>query len=124
MLLTYDRAFVLLNATDRTIYISDLIFIQTLPNGQVRRFEAARWSGGVFGAGVLPAGDCFLIWGLFDDEPPLPPSCQDRQAWQIVGEIRQFWRSDQPDAVFEVRRGDAVLARCPIAAGRCVVGLS
>jgi serine/threonine protein kinase len=124
VLLTYDRAFVLLNATDSTIDISDLIFVQTRPDGQVRRFEAVRWSGGFFGVGVLPAGDCFLIWALFEDEPALPPSCQDRQAWQIVGEIRQFWRSDQPDAVFEVRRGDAVLARCPIAAGRCVVGLS
>ncbi|PJF25478.1 MAG: hypothetical protein CUN53_12610 [Phototrophicales bacterium] len=106
------------------MYISDLTFIQTLPNGRTRRFEAARWSGGILGAGVLPAGDCFLIWGMFDDEPPLPPICESRQAWQIVGEIRQFWRSDEPGAVFEVRRGDTVLARCPIEAGRCVVALS
>lgn len=124
LLLIYDRAFILLNRSDSTVYISDLTFVQTLPDGRTRRFEAARWSGGIFGAGVLTAGDCFLIWGLFDDEPPLPPICASRQAWQIVGEIRQFWRSDAPGAIFEVRRGDAVLARCPIDAGQCVVALS
>ena len=124
LLLTYDQAFVLLNRSDSTVYISDLSFVQTLLDGRTRRFEAARWSGGILGAGVLPAGDCFLIWGLFDDEPPLPRACASRQAWQIVGEIRQFWRGDAPGAVFEVRRGDTVLARCPIDAGQCVVALS
>ncbi len=124
LLLIYDRAFVLLNRSDKTVYISDLTFVQSLPDGRTRRFEAARWSGSILGTGVLPAGDCFLIWGLFEDEPPLPPICEARQAWQIVGELRQFWRSDAPGAVFEVRREDAVLARCPIDAGRCVVALS
>jgi serine/threonine protein kinase len=124
LLLTYDQAFVLLNRSDSTVFISDLSFVQTLPDGRTRRFEAARWSGGIQGAGVLPAGDCFLIWGLFDDEPPLPRECASRQAWQIVGEIRQFWRGDAPGAIFEVRRGDTVLARCPIEARQCVVALS
>jgi tRNA A-37 threonylcarbamoyl transferase component Bud32 len=122
LLLIYDRdTLVAHNRSSRQLNLSDLSFVQALPNGRELRFEARSWSGGVTQPGVLPGGDCFQIWTTDIFELPAPDYCQARQAWRVVGSPRWFWRSDDDDAAFEVRRGDQVLASCPVNEGECPI---
>jgi hypothetical protein len=53
-------------------------------------------------------------------EPAKPSYCDERRSWLSVGTQRQFWVSSAPEARFEVRREDVVLATCAISDGRCV----
>jgi len=131
-LLIYDaESLIVLNRAAESVDLSRVSFVQTLPDGGIRRFEGAQWTnGGLNPAGVLAAGDCFQIWTLTTTDLPVPAECGAQQAWRMVGETRSFWlpvRDDaRPNPIFEVRRGTVILARCPLrvpadARGECAL---
>jgi hypothetical protein len=82
-------------------------------------FESRLWSGGSRPTSDLPAGDCFEV--LKDTSTASvgdpPDYCGKRHAWARVSFLRWFWISSASDATFEVRRGDALLATCPVSTG-------
>jgi serine/threonine protein kinase len=120
VLLRYDgNSLVLLNRSEADIDVSGLTYIQTTAEGDELIFESRLWAGGSRPTSDLPAGNCFEV--LKDTEVGTvgapPDYCGKRHAWARVSYIRWFWLSDSPDVTFEVRRGDAVLATCPVSTG-------
>jgi hypothetical protein len=93
--------------------------VQTTADGDDLIFESRLWAGGSRPTSDLPGGNCFEV--LKDTEVgtvgPPPDYCGKRHAWARVSPLRWFWLSDIPDATFEVRRGDAVLATCLVSTG-------
>ena len=120
VLLRYDgNSLVLLNRSEADVDVSGLTYIQTTAEGDDLIFESRLWAGGSRPTSDLPAGNCFEV--LKDTEVgtvgATPDYCGKRHAWARVSFMRWFWLSDNPDAIFEVRRGDAVLATCPVSTG-------
>ncbi len=127
VLLVYDRlTFVLVNTSDETIDISQLVFKQELPTGSERVFLAQEWaeSPGVLGDLVsVRAGGCYeLVTSQGNWVRPDPGICPTFLGWFRSNVIdRYFWLSAQSDAVFTVQlAGDSrPLMVCPISAGEC-----
>ncbi len=116
-----DRSLLLLNRSDETVDVSDLIFTQVTAEGRELNFRSNSWDGSAL-PDALPPGDCFEIWSNVSTSMPKPDSCGTRHAFfQATSVQRLFWISDIPTATFEVRRGDQVLAECEISAGECLV---
>jgi hypothetical protein len=105
--------------------VSGLTFVQTKSDGTELVFESERWEGGSRPPASLPSGDCFEVLkdSNFFDESDATEGCGTRHAWSRVSFPRWFWVSEDAVAVFEVRRGNLVLATCPISAGECVLDI-
>lgn len=120
VILRYDGdSLYLLNRSGGTVDVSDLIFVQTKADGSRLTFDSRRWEGGSRPTYALPSGDCFQVFRSDIGQVGKPDECNIRHSWESVTFPRWFWVSSQPEAVFEVRRGDDVLAVCSIAAGEC-----
>ncbi|MEO8611707.1 MAG: protein kinase [Chloroflexota bacterium] len=120
VLLRYDgNSLVLLNRSQQDVDVSGLTYVQTAINGDDLIFESRFWAGGSRPTSDLPGGNCFEV--LKDTDVgtvgPPPDYCGKRHAWARVSVVRWFWLSDDPNVTFEVRRGDAVLAICPVSTG-------
>ncbi len=119
--LVYDgQMLVLFNISDEEVDVNNLDFVQRTADGRTLTYQSNRWAGGSRSPADLPPGDCFQLWTFNDGIMPQPEECKIRHAWRQVGTIREFWISQTPGTVFEVRRGDQVLAECTISAGECV----
>jgi hypothetical protein len=122
--LIYDgESLTLLNSSDDNVDVSALYFVQTTPSGTQINFRSDQWENGSRPTWSLTPGDCFQVWQIGLPELPVPDSCSFRHSWRAVAEQRWFWLSDDEDATFEVRRGDTVLATCPVNEGECEVEL-
>jgi hypothetical protein len=120
VILRYDGdSLMLLNRSGGTVDVSGLIFVQTRADGSRLTFDSRRWEGGSRPTYALPSGDCFQVFRSDIGQIGKPDECNIRHSWESVTFPRWFWVSSQPEAVFEVRRGDDVLAVCSIAAGEC-----
>jgi serine/threonine protein kinase len=128
--LLYDReAVLLINVSGTTLDISALVFEQTLPDGRVLTFEAALWNRPEMAQppAQMPSGGCYqAVTGEGTQMAPAPSVCEHFLGWfRTSAPSRYFWLSDDPAAVFTVRRANesAPLATCPIAAGECSFSL-
>lgn len=120
VLLIYNEdTLVLFNASDETVDVSGLTFLQVTADGRELIFPSDRWQGG----DALAPGDCFQVWQDSFTELPQPAYCDSRLSWQMVSPPRWFWISDDPNAAFVVRRGDDVLAECRISDGQCTLNM-
>jgi serine/threonine protein kinase len=116
-----DQNLMLLNRSDEFVDVSDLVFVQVTAQGRELAFRSNSWDGSALPS-ALPPGDCFEIWTSVSTELPKPDGCGTRHAFfQTTSVQRLFWISDIPTAIFEVRRGDQVLAECAISAGECLL---
>jgi serine/threonine protein kinase len=122
--LRYDGTMITLtNTSHAAVNLSDVEFAQSMPDGTERVFRANQWSSGEFNINRLRAGDCLQVLTDALVASDAPDDCT-RQSWRSVSRPRWFWVSSADDATFIVRRGDAVLATCPIAAGECRFSVS
>ena len=120
--LVYDeQTLVLVNISDEEVDVNNLDFVQQTADGRTLRFQSSRLAGGSRSPAELPPGDCFQLWTFDDGLVEQPDYCDVRHAWRQVGFTREFWISDLPEATFEVRRGEDVLAECRISAGECLI---
>lgn len=117
-----DESLVLLNRSDSRVDVSNLEFVQVKADGSTLVFDSQRWEGGTQPTYDLRAGNCFQVQRNDISHLVAPDDC-DRQSWARVSFPRWFWTSDDPQAVFEVRRGDELLATCQISAGECALNL-
>jgi len=113
----------LMNGTEQFVDVSGLVFAQVGGGGSEVSFRSDHWSGGTRPPAALPPGDCFQVWTNRYSEWPMPEVCKTRHAWRAVAPSRWFWISDQPETVFEVRRGGEVLTTCFVADGFCAINL-
>jgi serine/threonine protein kinase len=120
--LVYDAdTLILLNDSDAPADISGITFVQPVSGGRDLEFSTRRWDGGSAALTALPPGDCFQIYTvnvLVGDTPSL---CNVRHKWDQASAPRWFWISDDPDALFEVVRGEAIIGECRVGAGECRV---
>jgi serine/threonine protein kinase len=110
---------ILLNNSEQLVDISGLSFVQTPTSGSTLEFESRFWDGGSRPTDALPPGGCFQVQRNDIALVDAPPICAERHAWSRVSFPRWFWLSAAPGATFEVRRGQTVLAVCPIDVGIC-----
>lgn len=120
VVLRYDStSLTLWNRSSAEVNVSRLTFIQIKPDGSEVTFESRLWDEGSRPTSQLAPGGCFQVWttdfALLDQ----PDYCDSRQGWAQTSFIHWFWVSTDPDATFEVRRGDTLLATCRIGAGEC-----
>jgi hypothetical protein len=115
VLLLYDgRTLVVYNRDPSdSVNIRQLTFVQ-VDQGEEIVFEATRWTTGDLRS-VRPH-TCYQVWtnaysNLPANEPPADV-CESRQGF--FGTVQLFWLSANPVATFEVRRGNDVLAVCPV----------
>ena len=117
--LAYDaQSLVVYNPTDRTVDLSNILFIQTVDGASSLSFRSNLWSD----TGLLQPKACFQVWTDRYLDWEMPDYCVER-SWRSVSFVRWFWLSSNASAAFDMRRGDEVLARCSILAGACVVRL-
>jgi serine/threonine protein kinase len=124
VVLIYDnRSLVLLNRSNESVDVSDLVFEQVTAQGRKLTFNSNSWDGSA-PPSALPAGDCYEIWTSDSTTMPKPEGCGTRHAFfQTTSTQRLFWISSVPTATFEVRRGNQVLAECSISAGECFLDI-
>jgi hypothetical protein len=121
LVLIYDaNTLVLFNGTGETVNVSGLEFVQNTADGRQLSFPSDRWDG----SDTLPPAGCFQVWRDSLTDLPQPDYCDSRLSWQMVSSPRWFWVSDDPNATFQVRRGDAVLATCRVGDGQCRLDLN
>jgi serine/threonine protein kinase len=117
VLLRYDgRSIVLYNRTEGDwLRVGDLSFVRMTPGGATTTYRAMEWNTDAIW--TLGAGDCLQVWTVRYLEFQLnefpADICRVRQAFRQTR--LSFWVSAQEGAVFEVRRGNRVLATCPTA---------
>ncbi len=128
--LLYDGdTLLLVNVSATILDISPLVFEQTLPDGRVLSFEAALWNRPEMAQppAQMPPGSCYqAVTGEGTQVPPDPSLCERFLGWfRTSAPSRYFWLSDDPAAVFTVRRANesTPLANCSIAAGECSINL-
>lgn len=124
--LLYDRDMLLIvNVSTTTLDISALIFEQALADGRILSFEAALWNRPEMAEppAQMPPGGCYqAVTGEGTQVAPDRSLCERFLGWfRTSAPSRYVWLSDDPAAVFTVRRADqsAPLATCSIAAGEC-----
>jgi hypothetical protein len=110
----------LINASGRTLDISELVFLQG--GASERSFDAARWAqeGALWQPAALPDGYCFQVTRI--EEGASTPSFRDcrRSGFLLIASVRQFWvAQDTSVTTFEARSGERRLATCQISLGRC-----
>ncbi len=110
----------LINASGRTLDITDLVFLQR--GASERSFEATRWAqeGALWQPTALPDGYCFQVTRI--EEGASTPSFRDcrRSGFLLIATVRQFWLAqDVSVTTFEARSGEKRLATCQISLGRC-----
>jgi serine/threonine protein kinase len=130
LLLYYDdRMFVLYNRSvdeEITLDVSGLTFIRPSDTMQFESNEWLRVTPRSIRLSQMRKVDCFQIIDQPFTALSLPDFCTFNQGY--IRTPRSFWLSDNPD-VFEVRRGDTVLATCTTisttseSATRCLVDL-
>jgi len=124
--LMYDaEQFLLINISDQTLDVSQLLFVQELPNGTTLSFRTANWNRSDITdpTDELRSGGCYQL--LTADATQMPPD--EEVCPQFLGYFRSvianryFWLSDEPGAVFTVRdlSTDIMLGTCLIEAGDC-----
>ena len=128
--LLYDgEAVLLINVSATTQDVSSLVFEQTLPDGRVLSFEAALCNRPEMAQtpAQMPPGGCYqAVTGEGTQMAPDQSVCERFLGWfRTSAPSRYFWLSDDPAAVFTVRRANesAPLATCSIAAGECSFSL-
>jgi serine/threonine protein kinase len=115
VLLRYDgRSIVLYNRTEADwLRVGDLSFVRISPSGATTTFRAMEWDTDAIW--MLGAGDCLQVWAMRYVELQLhefpADICRARQAFRQTR--LTFWISAQEGGIFEVRRGNRVLATCP-----------
>jgi hypothetical protein len=120
VVLSYNAdSLVLFNGTGEPVDVSGLTFVQFTAAGREFSFSSDRWEP----AAALPSADCFQVSRDNFTTQPAPDYCNSLLSWQIVSSPRWFWISDNPNAHFQVRRGDEVLADCRIGDGQCTLDL-
>lgn len=120
--LIYDsESLVLLNDSTEPVNIRDLIFSQPVAEGRPLEFPTQRWDGGSAPLEAVPPGDCFQVYTTNVVVGDTPSMCMVRHKWDQASAPRWFWISDDPDALFEVRRGETILGECRVGDGECVV---
>lgn len=126
MRLVYDDdAVLLINESGSTCDASQLVFEQALDDGRTLRWQASEWERADVLAPVsaMSAGGCYQLVRYGGAQiTPLHSRCMPFLGWfRSAHEARYFWLSDEPGAVFYVRRqgAPAPLAVCEIAAGDC-----
>jgi serine/threonine protein kinase len=112
-----NEQFTLVNQTGQAADLSGVNFV--LVGGENERsFAAERWSQGEFTPSNTPDGWCFQTSRIeIGNVRPLA-TCR-LAAFRQVSAPFVFWASNNATAAFEVRRGDAVLASCPLSEGQC-----
>jgi hypothetical protein len=124
-LLYDDDTLLIVNISATTLDISALVFEQALPDGRVLSFEAALWNRPEMAEppAQMPPGGCYqAVAGEGTQVAPDRSLCERFLGWfRTSAPSRYVWRSDDPAAVFTVRRADqsVPLATCSIAAGEC-----
>jgi serine/threonine protein kinase len=125
--LIYDRSvFVLINISDETLDVSQLVLERELRAGSMRVFLTAEWDEqrGVLGeTSALEPGGCYeLVTSQGSWIKPPETDCPMFLGWfrSNLAE-RYFWVSSEPGASFVVRFSDnfTPLATCEIDAGEC-----
>lgn len=118
LLVVYDRrSLALVNASSGVLDVSQIVLAQgddTLP--------VAAWNTPWLAAPLtaLPRQDCLQVWSWDEPTDVGPPSdCRYQRGVINVAPDERFWTG----GVFEVRRGDTLLATCPGGAGRCTVDM-
>ncbi len=120
VLLLYNAdSLVLFNGTNESVNVSGLTFVQVAAAGREFSFSSDRWDTST----TLPPADCFQVWRDSFTTQPEPDYCDSLLSWQVVSAPRWFWVSDNPNAKFQVRHGDEVLAECRIGDGQCALDL-
>jgi hypothetical protein len=117
-----DQSLILMNRSERNVNVSDWSFVQSQPDGSTLTFEAQQWEGGNSSTSALAAGECFQVQRNDIAQLANPDYC-DQQSWARVSFPRWFWKSNDTNTTFEVRRDDEVLATCLVSAGECGVEL-
>ncbi|MBN2305640.1 MAG: serine/threonine protein kinase [Anaerolineae bacterium] len=134
--LIYERepngqgSFILINASQRTLDITPLVFEQPLPDGSALVYEARLWDrpemeGGP--ASMVP-GSCIQLVTT-DGTPKIPATapCELFMGFYRTNtRARYFWLANEPGATFIVRVGadGPALATCEIDAGECAFMLT
>jgi serine/threonine protein kinase len=120
----YDlQQFVLINISQETLDIRNLIFEQQAQDGTLRSFGAQSWSTGG-NPGAMPPRGCFqLVTGPATQIRPPVSECPVFLGWfRVTNDNHYFWIAAQPGARFTVRAANRVglLATCPTAAEECL----
>lgn len=122
--LFYDaESLILLNDSSEPVNIRSIVFSQALAEGRPLEFSTQRWDGGSAPLEAVPPGGCFQVYTTNVVVGDAPPMCTVRHKWDQASAPRWFWISDDPDALFDVRRGETVLGECRVGDGECVVNL-
>lgn len=123
--LIYDgETLILLNQSDDVQNVSGIRFVQPVDDGPALEFLTRRWGGGSAPVSALPPGDCFQIFTTNVLVEEAPPVCGTRHKWDQSAAPRWFWIADRPDTLFEVWRGEALLAECRVGDGECLINLN
>ena len=113
----------MINISQETLDISNLIFEQQAQDGTLRSFGAQSWSASG-NPGAVPPGGCFqLVTGPATQIRPSVSECPVFLGWfRVTNNSRYFWIAAQPGASFTVRVANHVglLVTCPIAAEECL----
>ena len=130
LLLRYnDNDVLLVNISPHTLDITGLVFEQTLPDGSIRRFEAAQWNRPDVLAPPtqMEPNTCYqLVTAEGVRTEPDRAVCTRFLGWFRTGVgSRYFWLADEPGAVFVVRDANTGtrLAECMVEAGTCLFRL-
>lgn len=118
VLLRYDgRTLVLYNRSNppATIDLTGVSFTRISSTGTEMTYRANEWDAADLWG--VAAGECLQVWTVRFLELPMTdfPAdiCDARPAFRQT--VRPFWTSSRDGFIFEVRRGEDVLATCPVA---------
>ena len=120
----YDQGqFILINTSENTLDIHNLVFEQQTQDGTLRSFSAQSWSS-ASNPGAVPAGGCFqLVNGPTTQIRPSARDCPLFLGWfRVTTTSHYFWIAAQPGADFTVRVANhsGLLATCAIDAEECL----
>jgi len=117
-----DQVLTLLNQSKKNVNVSNLTFTQIVSSGTVPKFTSGEWGAGTRSVTALQPGECLQVIRndrFLSASSTKPDYCDFVQGWRQISTQRLFWVSTVADAVFEVKRGSAVLATCVVNAGEC-----
>lgn len=124
-LLFNEEVLDLINLTDQTLNVADLIFEQELDNGTHLVFESNTWDKPFMVEPPAKMGmyGCYqVVTSTGTQSTPSRSDCQRFLGWYRVNDpAYYFWLAEDEDSVFTVRivGSPTVLATCPIADGEC-----
>jgi len=116
--------FLLINISDHVLDISQLVFEQELPDGEMLVFEADLWRRNGADPTSTFENTCFqLLTAEANQTLPSRDECRQLMGWfRSNRPDRYFWVSNRPTAKFSVYVVNQTepLATCEIAAGECL----